>query len=273
MQAPSKKIITLIAFAVIVVGAVGINKFWPSPTGITVVSPEYNAAPASAGAALPLPKGIDGTAFLQSFATSSEATTTDDTPDTASREIARALFANAVYLENSNSLDNTGKEALVANAISQIQNSFTYRQYDASGISYENENLDAIRQYATSFATQQISMIVEMQLRVGEIQQDLGTLGEIYAKQADAIYAIPVTATLAETHLAIVNDFSKAAAAFRAFGNEKNDPLLLPVAIGVYDSAATELEKLLRSVAQYMTVNGIIFTSAEAGGYWNAFLQ
>lgn len=268
MQAPSKKIILLIASAIIVVGAVGANKFWPESNTEPLIIPSYSAPDVAKAPE----DSIDGTAFLQSFATSSAATSTDKTPATPSREIARALFANTAYIENSNQLDDTSKAALVQNAVNQIQNAFKYKQYDLVGLGViSNENDLTIRAYAKSFAEQQIGMIYLMQSNVAKIETDLSILADIYAQQADALYAIKAPKVLAETHLQIVNNFSKSAAAFYAFQGHKDDPLIVPIAMREYQVASAEQEVLLKQVAQFISSNGIIFASDEVGAYWNAF--
>jgi hypothetical protein len=68
-----------------------------------------------------------------------------------------------------------------------------------------------------------------------------------------------------------VNNFSKVASAFKSFGSEKDDPLGIPVAVKIYQDASTEQDTLLSEVAQFIASSGIIFTSNEAGGYWNSF--
>ncbi|MES2059505.1 MAG: hypothetical protein V4438_00575 [Patescibacteria group bacterium] len=269
MQAPSKRIITLITCALIIVIAIGVNKFWPQSAESALVSPAYSAPDITKINAIK--NGINGTEFLQSYATSSAATSTDNTPATLSRDIARSLFANTAYLDSSNSLDDASKEALVQNAINQIQNSFTYKEYSAEGLRYiDNADKDAIKAYASKFATLQIGMLLIMQNNVSKIETDLGVLGKIYAQEAEALYELKVPRDLAAAHLEIVNNFSRSAAAFAAFAN-KNDPLAIPLAMKAYQTAAAEQESLLGQIAQFIKSNDIIFTSNEAGGYWNAF--
>lgn len=270
MQAPSKKIITMIVSAIIVVGAVGANKFWPSTGETPLITPTFDTPKIAGGKG---PQGnINATAFLQSIATSSAATTTDNTPASPSRDVARSLFANTTYMENSNALDDTSKAALVQNAINQLQSSFAFKQYDATGLKYiSNENQLTVKKYASDFATLQIGMILVMQTNVSKIESDLSVLAGIYAEQAKALYELKVPKDLAETHLEIVNNFSKSAAAFYAFQNHKSDPLVVPLAMRSYQEAAAEQDLLLKQVAQFIASNGIIFASDEAGGYWNAF--
>ena len=270
MLSPSKRIISLIVFAVIIVGAVAANKFWPSKNDTALVIPEYSANSTGLKAAT---GDVNATAYLQSLIKAEDvATTTDETPDTPSRKIARSMFANTAMMNENGILNDTSKEAILNDALSQIQKAFSYKEYGAEGLSYlPNESEANLKLYGTKFAEAEINTIVDMQKNVTAIQSDLSVLGTIYAKYADIIYKIRIPQSMAENHLRIVNNLSKGGAAFNAFANSKNDPLVVPVAMRSYQDATTEQDALLRQVAQFLKSNGIIFTKDEAGGYWNAF--
>ncbi len=270
MQAPSKRISVLIISASIVVIAVGVNKFWPHTDRENLVTPGYEAmTPGSQKEG-----SINATAFLQGMISGIDApTTTDETPATVSRDVAHSIFANTAYMDEKGALDNTSKEAIVADALSQLQQAFVYKIYSAEGLSYlPTETPEQIRDYATNFAILQISMIVNMQKDVAKIEADLGVLGNIYAKEAKDLYELKIPRSLASNHLKIVNNFSRGAAAFKAFANSKNDPLVVPVAMRTYQDAGAEQDTLLRQMAQFFKSSGIIFSKEEVTGYWNAFL-
>lgn len=201
-----------------------------------------------------------------------KATTTDEKAKTISQSVARNLFANAVYLSNTGSVNEENKAALVDNLVSGIQNSFTYNQYDAQKLLLiTNENEETYKFYSSSFATLQISMLLRMQKEVNKPDFTIGNLSPIYKNQAETLFALRVPKELFDIHLQIVNNYSKAAAVFEAISKEKEDPLKLPFAIKVYQDIMLEQPFLIRKVAQFVKDNGIIFTSNEVGGYWNAF--
>lgn len=268
MPSPSKKIIALMASSIIVIGAIGVNKFWPKPSAESLVAPSYDTANPGTSMAQ---TGINGTEFLQAFVPSTAATSTDDTPDTISRNISREIFASVSYLENSGGLNDASMDALVNNALGQIQNAFTYKQYSADKMVYLNEDKASIKAYAEAFAVLQVNMILEMQRKVGAIQGNVGVLRDIYAKQALNLYSIKVPKSIAVDHLQVVNDFSRVASALDAIVHEKEDPLKVPLAIRVYQDAQTSQTLSLMHIASFIKSNGIIFTSGEIGKYWEAF--
>jgi len=206
------------------------------------------------------------------FSASSTESSASSEPETLSEGIARSLFANTVYLSNSDQMTNENKDALVFDFVTQIANSFTYKEYTADGLSYTSlQDTETVKTYASQFATLQLGMIIQMQNNVSAIQNDIGVMAKIYEKEADDLYRIKVPEEIADVHLQIINNFSKAAAAFRAIVNQKTDPLQVPIAISVYQAAATEMDALMAQVAQFIRANGIIFSKNEIGGYWNAF--
>jgi hypothetical protein len=233
------------------------------------VTPSYDTSKAIASA-----DQFNASEFLQAIATTTEATTTDPTPDSPSKRISQSIFANVAYLEQNGSIDDNAKQAIVDNAIDQIQDSFSFKQYDVAGLKViSNENDSTLRAYGSQFASHQVSMILTMQKRVGEIENDISVMADIYAKEAENLYELQVPAALVDTHMQIVNDFSRSAAAFRAIANEKKDPLQVPIAMSVYQTANEQSASLMTKIATYLRANGIIYSKSEAGAYWNAFLS
>jgi hypothetical protein len=279
---PSRKIIILAVIAAVFITALLVNKFWKRGGEVEPLQNIAFATEASSGGVNNLvttDKNEDGTPdwkeMLLAEAGSDAASSTENAPKTLSEGVARSLFASTVYLSNNgqNEIPEQDKEALVNNLITQLQDSITYKQYQLAGLKTTGGDQAVIRSYASRFATLQVGMILVMQKNITAIQSDIGVMAKIYAKEAEDLYALETPQELAETHLAIVNNFSRAAAAFEAFAHEKDDPIKLPFAIQSYQSASVEQTTLLTKVAQFISLNGIIFTSNEIGGYWNAFAE
>lgn len=311
LEKPSKRILIFIAFAVVVITLLLVNKFYKSKPAALLVEPYQNTEVKSEtneialidtdedglpdwqetitgtninnkdtdsdgtsdGAELKLGRnptvrspGDEDASFL-----STAAAKTANEPTTVSDTVSRNLFANAVYLSNNGEVTEESKEQLVNNLISGIQKSFTFKQYTEGGLNVISlENQENVRFYASSFATLQVGMILQMQQQVLKIENDVSILGEIYAKQASDLYALQVPVSVKDIHLQIVNNYSKGAAVFDAIAAEKQDPIKLPFAIKTYQEIIFEQPTLIRRIAQYIRESGIIFTSNEVGGYWNA---
>lgn len=220
----------------------------------------------------PLARGPDDQKASPFSASTTATTGTDSEPATLSEGIARSLFANTVYLSNNDQMTDENKNALVSDFVNQIANSFSFKEYPANGLSYTSaQDPETIKAYASKFATLQVGMILQMQINVSAIQNDISVMAKIYEKEADDLYRLKVPQEIADTHLQVINNFSKAAAAFRAIVNQKTDPLQVPIAISVYQAAAAEQDTLMLQIAQFIKANGIIFSKDEIGGYWNAF--
>ncbi len=311
---PSKKILILIALAIVTIITISINKLYksdaptqkieqvrkieqkPAPkidqalgdtdndgladwqeilTGTDIKKADSDGDGTSDGSELKLgrnptipgPNDQDSNAMFATTTKSSE-------PESVSDTVARNLFANAVYMSNSGEITEESKQSLVNDLISGIQKSFTFKEYPANGlVTITDENQDKLRFYASSFATLQVGMILQMQKNISKIESDMGVLGEIYSKQASDLYALQVPASIKDIHLQIVNNYSKGEAVFEAVANEKKDPMKLPFAMKVYQEIIVAQPALVRQIAQYIKNNGIIFTSNEVGGYWNASEQ
>lgn len=279
IQKPSRRIIILLSLATLFIAFLFYRRFWhKAPDSIPLVNVSYEAA-SNADEKFTI-NGIDENKndvpdwkeMLLASTTSEESK--DDAPKTLSDNVARTLFANVVYLTQNGqqNLSEGDQAALVGDMVDKLQNSFVYKVYTANDLRIDqSSSVASVRLYAITLASYQLNLILDMQKNVDLIQSDLGVLGEIYAKQANYVAAIKVPKELADTHLQIVNNFSRSAAAFEAFSKEKEDPILIPIAMRAYQDASTEQELLLKQEAQFFKDNGIIFSQTEVGNYWNAF--
>jgi hypothetical protein len=275
---PSRKIITLAVIAGLFITALVVNKFWRSGEASALQNIGYSTTAGVTGDIAATDLNENGTPdwreMLLSSTEGDTASSTDNGPKTLTESVARDLFATTVYLTQNgqNELAEGDQNAVIDGLIGKLQNAFVYKQYTADGLQVDQvETRESIRTYATAVAAYQVNLILEMQESASSLQRDIGLLGDIYASQAEYLYAIRVPSPLAETHLKIVNNFSRSAAAFAAFKREKEDPILVPLALRTYQDASTEQELYLRQLAQYFRDNGILFSQDEIGAYWDAF--
>jgi hypothetical protein len=193
-------------------------------------------------------------------------------PESMSDAVARKIFSTLAYVSGDTPLTEDSQQNIINDVMSQIQTSFTYKEYPLSGLSFiDKETSQTLRFYGDIFASLQVQMILSMGKNVTQIQNDFSILAQIYQKQADDLYTIKVPKEMAEVHLNVVNNFSKSAAVYMAIHNEKKDPLTLPFAVNIYQQATAEQETSLAKIARFLKNNDIIYTSEEAGGYWNLF--
>jgi len=274
---PSRKIIILAVIAGLFITALVVNKFWKSGEASALQNIGYSTTGVTGDIAA-IDLNEDGTPdwkeMLLSSTEDGSASSTDNEPKTLTESVARDLFATTVYLTQNgqNELAEGDQSAVIDGLIGKLQNAFVYKQYTADGLKIDRvDTTESVRTYATTLAAYQVNLILEMQGSANDLQRDIGILGDIYAKHAEYLYAIKVPSPIAETHLKIVNNFSKSAASFEAFRREKEDPILVPLGLRAYQDASTDLEFYLRQLAQYFRDNGILFTQNEIGTYWDAF--
>lgn len=276
---PSRKIIVLAVCAAICITLLVVNKFWPRHD--KAVSLE---AIGSKNAALGIKSDIattdqngngtpDWKEMLLEATRTDEASSTDSEPKTVTEAVGRDLLASTIYMTQNGQTDMAAgdQSAIVDGLVSKLQNAFVFKTYRLEDIKVSDDTKEALRAYATAVAAYQVNLILEMQANSQKIESDLGVLGDIYATHADRLAQVSVPSSIAEKHLAIINNFSKSAAAFAAFKREKEDPIIVPLALRAYQDASTEQDLLLRQLAQYFTDNDILFTQNEIGIYWDSF--
>ncbi len=276
---PSRRILALIVIASIAIILLAIGKFYKPAAKSPLINIGYSATSTTrADNVALLDENGNGTADWKEMLladTEESASSTENAPKTLSEGMARSIFASAVYLSQNGQKDisDDDKSALVDNLIEKIQSSFEYKEYSEGGLAtFDGSDSLMLRKYANEFATLQVGMILQMNKNIPKIEQNVGVLAEIYDKQAKDLFAIKVPRQVADLHIEIVNNFSRAAAAFDAISHEKDDPLKLPLAITSYQKASTDQEILMQQVARFLRDNGIIFNKKEIGGFWNAFL-
>lgn len=204
--------------------------------------------------------------------TSTDSNNPTGDPISMSDAVARKIFSTLAYVSGDTPLTEDSQQNIIDDVMNQIQTSFTYKEYPASGLSFiEIETPQTFRFYGDIFASLQTKMILDMGKNVNKIQNDFSILADIYQKQADDLYTIKVPKEMAETHLNVVNNFSKSAAVYMAIHNEKKDPLTLPFAVNTYQQATAEQLTSLTKISRFLKNNDIIYSSEEAGGYWNLF--
>ena len=199
--------------------------------------------------------------MTQDTTASNDATTTDN----FSATVTKQLFANGLYLSDNGQVTEDNVNTLVTNLMSQSQNAFTFKQYDATGLNViTNPTKDDLVLYAKTLATLQYNLLNQLAL-----YQDPATVSKIYADHAKKVYSLRVPTDVVDDEIKIVNNFSKVAEVYNALANQEQDPLRLPMAIKAYQDAGAEQPLLIEDIGQYLNKNGIIdLLSGNAKNYW-----
>lgn len=262
---PSKKIIILIVVVSAVVTLAGIHRYRSLiAKSVPLIEAEYVAPK------IILESSLSSLVPWEYYSTATSSLTGDR--ESVSIQVAKELYANSTYLSQDGELSSAEQKALSDNLVTKIEKSFDYKEYKQSGLSIisgENKGKDKI--YGTQVGGLQIEMLSAMKKRQKEIVEDLSILADIYDIQARYLYAVEVPKELVEPHLQIVNNYSISASALRTIINFDKDPVLVPVALKAYQSAASDQTSSLQKIADFLKANGIIYKTEEAGGYWNIF--
>lgn len=214
----------------------------------------------------PSVKGPDDKAARQG---SDSDTSISNEDTTISEQVSKNLFANAVYLSNNDEITTDNVDALVNNLVSNVENTFSYKEYGATNLStLSNPTNDQLRFFASSFATLQIKLLNNLAKN-----PDPSHIAEVYNNHALSLLELKVPKAIADTDLKIINNFSKVGAAFDIFSKQKEDPFKLPMAVRAYQDAANEQTGLVQTIGEYLNKSDIIESlDTVARNYWTISL-
>ncbi len=191
--------------------------------------------------------------------------------NTISSEVSKNLLTRLMTLKQNDTLTPENKQALINDLTQFTMGSFTYKKYTKDSMLFiENPTPEEIKVYASNFATIQDDLLTSIARKGNAIMQDTRVLSEIYENSAKKMSEIAIPRILADVHLNVVNNYSAASKAIEA-SSDDSDPAKKAVAIGAYQNATANQEQSINILANYFKQSGIIFTSDQAGNYWNNF--
>lgn len=94
-----------------------------------------------------------------------------------------------------------------------------------------------------------------------------------YAAIAADLARVPIPKTLVPLHLQLINDFAAMAAAYPDMAAMLADPLRGLSGVQRYASLLDEAQRVLTSLAELLSKDGILFSKDEPGAPWSAFLS
>ncbi|MBI4114883.1 MAG: hypothetical protein HY445_03515 [Candidatus Niyogibacteria bacterium] len=123
--------------------------------------------------------------------------------------------------------------------------------------------------FAESFQSAKISELLLLQeiLESGSLDRlsEFGLYAEAYTRAVSALVSLSVPDALAETHVALLNNFSNLATINRAFQNAGTDPATALAYLGYYQNEANRAKSFLNDVHILLESAGITFAETEPG--------
>lgn len=200
--------------------------------------------------------------------------------------VARTLLINLSEAKSQGlGSDIPTQEALVANALSQIEQERGAPAYVSGDLTLSSETAAAHKTYGNGIMTilnlHPKASYMDTILAVGDaIDTSKGTkLGELTTIQAEyravarELAALPVPPTFVPLHLQVINDFARIAETYNDMKVVLEDPLRGLVGLQLYESLTNELGRVFINIAQAFSKNGILFSTEEPGSTWALLLQ
>lgn len=234
------------------------------------------AVQAQSGIAAPKPPDPQTVSTLLNAAESTNLTT----------QVGRTLLIN-LSSANSQGLgsDVPTQDQLVAQATSQINaaaSSTSYKtadlnivaQTNASLRAYGNATMAALINHPDASAQDTYTAIGTANDTQSPVAlAELKTIGAAYAEITTDLVKTPVPQTLTPLHLQLVNDFAAIASTYPDMQTMLTDPLRGLAGVQRFASLVSEAQRVLTSIAEQLSKDGILFSKDEPGSTWNAFLS
>lgn len=228
----------------------------------------------------PLKKGPND--FLSQYNSDSEVSASvnsksnvSDTSLTASDVFSQQLFSQYMSLKNSGGEENPENTAnLVDNLTSQALSSFSFREYNATGLSlFPGNDKDQLKFYSSSFALLQLDFLKKVQEATASIKTDadLKNLSKVYNAFALALYQMKVPQEIFPNHLRVVNNISTVASVFDAVSKYKTDPVPAISALKAYQMVQKDQRENMSAIAAFLRNSGIIWTDGTESNFWRNF--
>ena len=127
--------------------------------------------------------------------------------------------------------------------------------------------------FASSLATIQNSMLNDLAKESSDpANVKLEKVAKVYENAAQSVYDLSVPIDIASYDLDIVNNYSIVASSYTDLNNADSDPVMATIALKYFQDAEKSQRGDVEAMANYFQDNGIIFSSDEAGSYWNQFV-
>ena len=235
-----------------------------------------DAVEAQSGVTAPKPPDPQTVSTLLNAAESTNLTT----------QVGRTLLIN-LSSANSQGLgsDVPTQDQLVAQATSQINaaaSSTTYKtadlnivaQNNASLHAYGNAVMAALINHPDANAQNTYTAVgTANDTQSAAALAELKTIGAAYRGVTNDLADVAVPQTFAPLHLQLVNDFAAMAGAYPDMGAMLTDPLRGLAGVQRFASLVSEAQRVLTSIAEQLSKDGILFSKDEPGSTWNAFLS
>lgn len=203
--------------------------------------------------------------------------------DTETDIISKKLFAEYINLKQSGNFNEESVAATANNLVSEeIQNKKVIQYYFPKDIkTFPSDNKLLLKSYGNSFAS--IKTKYEKQYLENPLVREGGTVNltdpeflkglirvsEVYKNMALELSKIAAPKDLAETHLEILNNYMASSDGLKEMSALSTDPVLGMIGTQRHMEAEEKGKDLLKTVAENLFENGIIFSKNEAGNMWN----
>jgi len=189
------------------------------------------------------------------------------------------LFTQYSSLKQTDSYNATNVDLLADRVVRELQANIKHDAYIAGNLSVLNgANAEAIRAYGNALAGIRDMYFEEYKKSPVESPSGAGIkdpvfiegmkrVSSIYLQMSKDLMALPVPYEIASTHLDLANNYLNSSITL----NETvagSDPLKSATALGTYVKLQAEESNILASVSLYFQQSGIIFTTDEAGSFW-----
>ncbi len=263
MHSPSKKIISLILVAILVIGGSIYIKYFPSKNQIAGELTYDNSTQ---------PLSVDSSSSTLFLFNPDTAFTGDDfnATDTLTDRFAKTAFSSYVNLDQTG-LDATDTQnALVDSFSTEISTIGQPEMYSISDIkTFNPTDKTAIRNYGNAFAQIEITNLTLIANNPKKYSGDVNAIADQYDAIASQLIQIATPNDFVSTDLQTINNYHDLAVDLRELNDYQADPLKAVVAMQNANNIQNSSTSTMTAFSTYFAQNGIIFSAKEAGFIWN----
>ncbi len=181
--------------------------------------------------------------------------------------------------------DQPTQDQLVASAIGQLQAvAQPLKLYVANQVTIVPDSKDTLRVYANNVAlvlpkhphanmSETINILGNKINGQGDQLNQLPQLAKDYQGLAKDFAKIPVPASVAQYHLAIINDYIHMADSYSHMQELGTDPLRGLAGLQIYNKTAEDAQSMFINITQVLAKNGILFTKGDPGASLQSMLS
>lgn len=278
MQLPGKNVLVLAAVCLSIIGGVSAYKIAQSArlkmaetTEGGIVASNIATVPASTNKLLNALQEIE----LTSGNTTSTNPFAPSANDTLTDRLSKNFFSSYAKTQGSDSSELPDDETLINNALSTVDTSkMPKEKYTTSDMKIVAGNTkEELRAYGNAFAKIQYEGLLPIRQNPSVYQNDLSSIGTVYAPIAARLIKIPVPVAIAAEHLAIVNGFYISSEDFKLIDEQSKDPMKSLLGLRQYKDTVERQTRMYTDIANYFKSNGILFTDTEPGFFWTELTE